>query len=201
MRALAIVAFCTTAAHAQPAVTAGPQPVPPVVSSTSSDPSLAQDVDGRRNVRGCTVGEACTRESDVLHQFDLEAFPPPGGNPWIDERVTGSRVEPATIRHVKKPSELRPDQAWLDTLDMPDLPVTWSNQLIEYLLFYKSDPRGRSIMTSWLERQGRYRDLITSHLRAAHLPEDLVYDAMIESSYDNDDLSSAGALGLWQFMR
>src|ERR1041385_4570 len=57
------------------------------------------------------------------------------------------------------------------------------------------------IMTSWLERQGRYRDLIVSHLRAAHLPEDLLYDAMIESSYDNDDLSSAGALGLWQMMK
>ena len=39
-----------------------------------------------------------------------------------------------------------------------------------------------------------------SHLRKAHLPEDLLYDAMIESSYDNDDSSSAGALGLWQFM-
>ena len=104
------------------------------------------------------------------------------------------------VRKIKKPSELRPDQAWLDKLEMPDLPVTWSDQLIEYLLFYKNDPRGRSIMTSWLEAQGRYRDLIVSHLRKAHLPEDLLYDAMIESSYDNDDLSSAGALGLWQFM-
>src|SRR6185369_123384 len=53
---------------------------------------------------------------------------------------------------------------------------------------------------SWLAAQGRYRDLILDHLRKAHLPEDLLYDAMIESSYDPDDSSSAGALGLWQFM-
>ncbi|HTL38404.1 MAG TPA: lytic transglycosylase domain-containing protein, partial [Kofleriaceae bacterium] len=199
MRALAIVAFCTTAAHAQPAVTAGPQPVPPV--ATASDPSLPQDPDGRRAVRGCAVGEECGRPSDLLREFEVEAFPPPGGNPWIDERVTGSRIEPAPVRHVKKPSELRPDQTWLDSLAVPDIPFSWSNQLIEYLLFYKNDPRGRSILTAWLERRGRYHDLIVSHLRKAHLPEDLEYDAMIESSYDVDDVSSAGALGLWQFMK
>jgi membrane-bound lytic murein transglycosylase D len=199
MRALAIVALCTTAAHAQPAVTAGPQAVPPVVSA--GDPVLPQDPDGRKAVRGCAVGEECGRPSELLREFELEAFPPSGTSPWIDERVTGSRIEAAPVRRVKKPSELRPDQAWLDGLQTPDVPFTWSNQLIDYLLFYKSDPRGRSIMTAWIERQGRYRDLIVSHLRKAHLPEDLQYDAMIESSYRVDDVSSAGALGLWQFMK
>ncbi|HUS27046.1 MAG TPA: LysM peptidoglycan-binding domain-containing protein [Kofleriaceae bacterium] len=199
MRALAIVALCTSAAHAQPAVSAGPQVIPPV--ATVGDPSLSQDPDGRRAVRGCSIDEDCGRPRDVLHQFDVEAFPPAGGTPWIDERVTGSRVEPAQVRHVKKPSELRPDQAWLDKLETPDFPFTWSTQLIDYLLFYKSDPRGRSIMGAWIERQGRYQNLIVSHLRKAHLPEDLQYDAMIESSYDVDDMSSAGALGLWQFMK
>jgi membrane-bound lytic murein transglycosylase D len=83
---------------------------------------------------------------------------------------------------------------------MPDLPVTWSQKLIDYLVFYKDDPRGRSIMAAWLVSQGRYKKMITDHLRAAHLPLDLLYDAMIESSYDPDDSSYAGALGLWQFM-
>ena len=34
-------------------------------------------------------------------------------------------------------------------------------------------------MASWLVAQGRYRDMIVSRLRAAHLPLDLLYDAMI----------------------
>jgi membrane-bound lytic murein transglycosylase D len=55
-------------------------------------------------------------------------------------------------------------------------------------------------MESWLVAQGRYRDLILSHLRKAHLPDDLLYVAMIESGYDPGDSSSAGALGIWQFM-
>lgn len=106
----------------------------------------------------------------------------------------------ASVRRVTKPSELRPDQPWLDKLALPDLPVVWTSKLIDYLLFYKDDPRGRNIMTGWLTAQGRYRDLIVWHLRKANLPEDLLYDVMIESSYDPMAVSSAGAVGLWQFM-
>jgi membrane-bound lytic murein transglycosylase D len=136
-----------------------------------------------------------------LREFEIEAFPPPGASPWIDERTPPhSRLEAHAGRRVVKPSELRPDQPWLDNLDMPDLPVRWSQKLIDYLLFYKNDPRGRSIIGAWLEAQGRYRDLIVTQLRKAKLPEDLLYVSMIESSYDPATLSSAGALGLWQFM-
>jgi membrane-bound lytic murein transglycosylase D len=200
MRALVIAAFCTcaTRAHAEPAVTAGPQPAPPVEARA---PKLDQDLDGRRNIRGCAVGESCVRSADLLREFELEAFPSPGASPWIDERMaSGSRLEASPQRRVKKPSELRPDQPWLDKLELPDLPVTWTPRLIEYLLFYKNDPRGRAIMESWLVAQGRYRELILGFLRKAHLPEDLLYVSMIESSYDPATLSSAGALGLWQFM-
>lgn len=198
MRALAIVALCTTAAHANPALTAGPQSAPPVVATP---PKLEQELDARRHVRGCGVDEACVRGSELLREFELEAFPPPGSNPWLDDHApVKSRLEARAPRVVTKPSELRPDQPWLDSLVLPDLPVRWSKRLIDYLLFYKNDPRGRSIMQGWLTAQGRYRDLILAHLRRAKLPEDLLYVAMIESSYDPHTLSSAGALGLWQFM-
>ncbi|MBC7976934.1 MAG: transglycosylase SLT domain-containing protein, partial [Myxococcales bacterium] len=120
----------------------------------------------------------------------------------IDERTPpASRLEPGPAPPiVKRPSELRPDAPWLDRLELPDLPVKWSKTLVDYLVFYKNDPRGRSIMQSWLIAQGRYRDMIVSHLRKARLPEDLLYVAMIESGYDPMDSSSAGALGVWQFM-
>src|SRR5690606_23448553 len=85
-------------------------------------------------------------------------------------------------------------------LELPDLPVRWTPTLIDYLLFYKDDPRGRAIMEGWLAAQGRYRDLIASELRKAKLPEDLMYVAMIESGYDPTTKSPAGAVGLWQFM-
>lgn len=204
MRALAIVAFCTTAAHADPprtpaSVSAGHQSVPPAAVPA---PGLEQDLDGRRIIRGCSPGESCARSAELLREFELEAFPPPGASPWIDERTpVRSRLETTQAgRRIAKPSELRPDHPWLDKLALPDIPVRWSQRLVDYLLFYKSDPRGRAIMEAWLVSQGRYRDLIVTQLRKAKLPEDLLYVAMIESSYDPNIQSPAGALGLWQFM-
>lgn len=186
-------------AHADPdTVHPGPQGAPPV---QAGEPVLPQQLDGRRAVRGCTVGDTCTAPGDVMKEIDVELFPRPGASPWIDEQTSApSRLEPGPVHTVVKPSELRPDQPWLDQLELPDLPVRWSQKLVDYLVFYKNDPRGRSIISGWLVDQGRYKDLITSYLRKAKLPQDLLYVAMIESSYDNTTLSSAGALGLWQFM-
>ena len=78
-------------------------------------------------------------------------------------------------------------------LALPDLPIRWSQRLADFLVFYRDDPRGRAIMRSWLVAQGRYRDMILAQLRKARLPEDLLYVAMIESSYDPHTLSRAGA--------
>ena len=57
-----------------------------------------------------------------------------------------------------------------------------------------------SRFSSWLERGGRYEPMIRGKLRAAGLPEDLTYLALIESGYDPDAYSSAAAVGVWQLM-
>ncbi|MGE0401586.1 MAG: LysM peptidoglycan-binding domain-containing protein [Kofleriaceae bacterium] len=175
----------------------GVQAAPPIANPA---PALSQELDGRRAVRGCAVGETCARPGDELREIDIELFPRPDASPWLDERAPRASALEATARVVRKPSELRPDQPWLDNLELPDLPVRWTQKLVDYLVFYKNDPRGRNIIAGWLREQGRYKDLITSYLRKNRLPEDLLYVAMIESSYDPNTLSRAGALGLWQFM-
>jgi membrane-bound lytic murein transglycosylase D len=202
LRCCLVLGLClgadASADPAAPALHPGTQPVPPV---RPAEPVLSQELDGRRAIRGCSVDERCARPGDLLREFEVEAFASPGSSPWIDDRTPPvSRLEPTPRPVVKRPSELRPDAPWLDQLELPDLPVKWSQTLVDYLVFYRDDPRGRSIMESWLVAQGRYRDLILAHLRKAHLPEDLLYVAMIESGYDPNDSSSAGALGVWQFM-
>jgi membrane-bound lytic murein transglycosylase D len=175
----------------------GVQPVPP---TDPGNPSLEPNADGRRAVRGCPVDVAECRGHDRMREIEHDLFPEPGQGPWIDDRTPGaSRIETARTK-VTRPSQLRPDLRWLDKLDLPDLPVEWTPRLIDFLVFYKDDPRGRNIMKGWLEAQGRYRDLILTHLRKAKLPEDLLYVVMIESSYDPLTKSYAGASGLWQFM-
>jgi membrane-bound lytic murein transglycosylase D len=58
----------------------------------------------------------------------------------------------------------------------------------------------RPIVERWLERSGRYAEMIQSVLRGKGLPEDLMFTAMIESGFNPLAVSRAGAKGLWQFM-
>ena len=162
---------------------------------------------GRRAVRGCQVdGDDCADDLlPGLFEFEREAFPRSGdGSPWADDEDAAAGaaggVSARGRRRAVKPTELRPDLPWLANLNMPDLPVHWDHRIIRFLEFYRDDPRGQRLMRAWLTRQGRYRDLIVSRLRAARLPEDLLYVSMIESSYDAREKSRVGAAGLWQFM-
>lgn len=52
-----------------------------------------------------------------------------------------------------------------------------------------------------LELAGRYHDAFTAIFREAGLPEDLAYLPHVESSYQVQARSSAGAIGVWQFTR
>ncbi|HXE59657.1 MAG TPA: transglycosylase SLT domain-containing protein [Gemmatimonadaceae bacterium] len=51
-----------------------------------------------------------------------------------------------------------------------------------------------------LARGGRYEKMIRAKLKAAGLPQDMTYLALIESGYDPHAYSSAAAVGLWQLM-
>jgi membrane-bound lytic murein transglycosylase D len=158
----------------------------------------------RRAVRACSVDVDCHSTRELMLEFEREAFPKSATqSPWIDgDDAMGhdsivTRPKP-TVEN--EPTALRPDLEWLADLEMPDLPVHWDHRIIRYLEFYKEDPRGRNIMRAWLRDQGKFEDLILEHLRREGLPEDLLYVAMIESSYDAFEYSRSGASGLWQFM-
>jgi peptidoglycan lytic transglycosylase D len=52
----------------------------------------------------------------------------------------------------------------------------------------------------WVQRGTRYEPMMREKLRAAGLPEDLVYLALIESGYSPHAYSRAAAVGMWQLM-
>ena len=186
----------------------GPQAQPPQPPAPIPPASVPND--GLRwAIRGCPVEMRCSHRvlADALLEFEREAFPKPSGDsPWVDSDLGANAIARARqssapgARSMNKPSDLRKDLVWMDKLRMPDLPVRWDRRVIAFLEFYKNDPRGRRIMTSWLRRQNRYRKMILAHLAKAKLPADLLYVAMIESSYDPTEYSRVGASGLWQLM-
>jgi membrane-bound lytic murein transglycosylase D len=172
------------------------------------------DLVQRRSIRGKPV--EALRESDSLKQlreFEESAFPAPNPlAPDFDREVppappplgVGPDALPDTLRspprlHDPVDTSL-PSLAWLREVKLPDFPVRWDPRVLRYLEFYKNDKRGHAIMAGWLRAQGRWRELFEDALTKAHLPLGLVYVSMIESGYDPNDRSHAGAVGLWQFM-
>jgi peptidoglycan lytic transglycosylase D len=67
-----------------------------------------------------------------------------------------------------------------------------------YVRLFSGDARGR--MEQRLLRGMRYEPMIRAKFRAAGLPEDMYYLALIESGFDPHAYSSAAAVGMWQFM-
>lgn len=93
------------------------------------------------------------------------------------------------------------DLSFLKELKLPSLPVRWDSRVIEYLLFFKNDRRGRDLAIAWLKRVERYGPLIRRVMAEHSLPQDLQFVAMIESGYDPLAHSAADARGMWQFVK
>jgi membrane-bound lytic murein transglycosylase D len=116
-----------------------------------------------------------------------------GASDALSSEAPPARLERATGGHV--------DLGFLRELKLPSLPVRWDSRVIEYLLFFKNDRRGRELASAWLKRVERYGPMIRRVLAERSLPPDLQYVAMIESGYDPLARSAADAYGMWQFVK
>lgn len=175
----------------------------------------------RRAVRGVAMEGSETSETPELRamrRFEEEAFPRQGtvipGQPEPDDsarslppglegRWGGTGDIPRELRSPERttaPAVPKPSLEWLRQLALPELPVRWEPQVIRFLEFFKNDPKGRSIMSVWLRKMGRYRATIERKLDEQGLPRDLIYLAMIESGFDPGATSLKSAGGVWQFI-
>jgi len=117
-----------------------------------------------------------------------------------------AQAEVAASEGPEPPRELerdgrKVDLSFLKGLKLPSIPVRWDPRVVEYLLFFKEDARGRELALGWLKRQERYGPMIRAVLAQHSLPPDLQYVAMIESGYDPEARSNADAFGMWQFLQ
>lgn len=203
---------------ASPVFAAGPSELHTTASDggrTVIDPK--DDRVQRRAIRGGALDTS--RESPELRElrsFEFETFPRAGLRDGLSTSVDGvhpggSSEAMADGLHTPLPSkpEAPPPSSsvpWLqalkllDNLGLAPTFVRFEAHVIKYLEFYKDERRGRSIMASWLRRQGRYKPLIEKALDKYNLPRFLLYVSMIESGYDPHDRSHKGAVGLWQFL-
>ncbi|MGB1277447.1 MAG: hypothetical protein ACPG77_17010, partial [Nannocystaceae bacterium] len=105
---------------------------------------------GRRAVRGQRPDGASVHVTYLAKAYrpqaqayaDLEHF----------ERTRFGSV-PQTI--VEKPPE-----PWMAALALPDLPIRWNDRLVEYLRYFRDNPRGQNLIRGWVARMGRYEHLL-----------------------------------------
>jgi membrane-bound lytic murein transglycosylase D len=189
---------------------------------------VAPDERERKAVRGGPLEEALLVESPELRELRdfesrtfgrvervpfkvYEAEPEEGAavSPLptaLKGRWSGSGDVPAVLRSPEhdrgggSPATSESNTAWLSGLTMPEIPVRWHSSVLKYLDFFKTDDRGRAIMTNWLRRLGRYRPLFERIAARENVPRDLIFLAMVESGFEPGAVSHVGAGGVWQFM-
>jgi membrane-bound lytic murein transglycosylase D len=74
-----------------------------------------------------------------------------------------------------------------------------STARVEHYVRYFTGPARERIQTR-LQKGTRYEPMIRAKMRAAGLPEDMYYLALVESGFDPHAYSRAAAVGMWQFM-
>lgn len=112
------------------------------------------------------------------------------------------------LKKISKPSMRRPAPkivrkeplySPVDQRPFFDIPVTY-NDKVKYWIKYFQGP-GRKWFHKWLERSHAYLPLMKSTLASRNLPQDLAYVAMIESGFSPHAVSTASAVGYWQFIK
>jgi len=219
VRLVAMGSVCALLATATGAVAADP----PRGGTGKSKPNATSrrsttESGTRRGIAGGPTGDDEAQgvespELKALREAERELFPPAApaqGSLWptdvplvmpgdVAPHVHATGVPPAAPTP-PAPGEGTRDLSWLAKLQLPDLPVRWDDRVVRYLEYFRDDPRGHVTFANLFRHSGRWREIMRRALRGKALPEDLVFVSMIESGFDPIARSSAGAVGLWQFM-
>jgi peptidoglycan lytic transglycosylase D len=114
-------------------------------------------------------------------------------------------LEPALIDDLKNIDTFpAPDQQTKNEVEQDlkttqyDIPMEVNDQVLSYIRLFQNSRRNE--LAGGLVRSGRYVDTMKKIFREEGVPEDLVYTALIESSFKPNAYSRARAKGFWQFI-
>lgn len=136
-------------------------------------------------------------DEQLLHRVGLP-HPVSRMEALSSQGLTLSFATPLEVTSLPLSREYKPHPP-LPRLDRLTMPVTLNDLVTRYIDFFQG--KGRYSFSKWYSRMGRYEELIISILDRYQLPRELIFQAMIESGFLNDAVSSASAVGLWQFVR
>jgi len=80
-----------------------------------------------------------------------------------------------------------------------DVPIQMNKKVRAYLVYFSTERK--ETIRRYLARSTQYLPMIKEIFQEYGLPEDLAYLAMVESGFNPKAYSSAGAAGMWQFIK
>lgn len=82
-----------------------------------------------------------------------------------------------------------------------DVPVNFKKRVAHYIRYFSKNKNGSRFYLRAMSRGSQYLPMIKRILKEKHLPLSLAYLPAIESGFNPNARSRAGAVGMWQFMR
>ena len=74
------------------------------------------------------------------------------------------------------------------------------SKINKYINYFTKTEKGRDFFKQTYRKQGFFKNRSQEIFKEYDIPDELIYLSMIESGFQVDIVSSAGAVGLWQFM-
>jgi soluble lytic murein transglycosylase-like protein len=118
-----------------------------------------------------------------------------------DEELSGKRLEELYAKSGMTGGDpgLEEELRQLDQQVKFDVPIQVNRQVKAYLVYFSTERK--KIFQLYLARSSRYLPMVRQIFQQYGLPEDLAYLAMIESGFNPNACSHAGAVGMWQFIK
>ncbi len=133
---------------------------------------------------------------DNIHHFDLAGM---GASADVEE----GRVEKAPLEDILQmtfPVDPKLKDRVLDQVKatVSKLPLSVNDAVLGYINYFSN--RGHGTIVGATERSGRYRTMILRVLDEEGVPQELLHLAQAESGFIPRAVSTAAAVGMWQFV-
>lgn len=104
------------------------------------------------------------------------------------------------LRKIKNINGLETNKDHINRDEAFEISMEYDEEILnQWMQKYTTGKSAQGIRLA-LERSGKYKDMIVSILKEYNLPEDLQYLPIIESLFNNNVISKAKAVGMWQIM-
>ncbi|MBR3627500.1 MAG: transglycosylase SLT domain-containing protein [Elusimicrobia bacterium] len=104
------------------------------------------------------------------------------------------------LRKIKNINGLETNKDHINRDEAFEISMEYDEEILDYWIQKYTTGKSAQGIRLALERSGKYKDMIVSILKEYNLPEDLQYLPIIESLFNNNVVSKAKAVGMWQIM-